>query len=596
MIRKELKDYLDQLETEIKPIEEFNLGEKISEILDTKNVKITDKEELAEYIAFEFLADYSNKESGWGTYYGPMMVWKTKESGFIEFPSIKQVDKETLVYWEKRAGECKHPILIYRYADLVFDFGPKVLNKGIDFKIAQKVIDSGIEVCTAGLDDGLGCKSKLERCLRLAVQINDSVRIEKLKTVIIETEIKYAEDDKPGLWGYAFQWLVFDKTGKIILSDIEKTKLLNDLEDRLKRLMAMDTIDSWRVECAVKLLAPYYSMNHDEINLKRVLDDLESSYRKDTYANSDGMLISNYLEKFIDIYLDYSAFEFAKKARERIVNELSNLGERGKFAMQEISTEVTIKNEDVDKFIKTIFGENDSSVLEKVIARIVTQFIPRKKAVETQLNNLAKDHPLTYLVSHTLSSEDGYPITKFGSIDEDYDKHLLENFSHNLHYQTMFLKVVSDKFSKTYTPEQITEYILLSPVFRIEDKEYILKIFKSLSEKDYLTVCCLSIPLIEDSVRNLYRINNQTYIKANNFDGYDVMNLDTLLGRGLIRNIFQTMGDDVEYYLKVLLTERIGWNLRNNFAHGINKKLFMDESVADRLVHVLFCLSMIRKK
>ena len=595
MIRKILQDYFAELENKIEPIEEFVLGEKIGQILNAKQEKLTDKEELAEYIAFQFMAHYPNKDTGWGTYHGPMIVWKNDQGQFTEFPSIKQIDEETLNYWRKRANECRHPILTYRYSDLVFDFEPTTLKKSIDFAIAQKVIDSGIEVCVENLDDGLGCKDKLERALGLAIQINDNVRIQKLKGTIIATEGKYAEDDKPGLWGHAFKWLVLDKTGKITLSNEEKSKLLTDLEDRLKRLMATEDPDPWRVECAVRLLAPYYFVKKDETNLKRVLDDFETSFRKNKYANSDGMLISNYLEKLIDIYLEYTSFQFAKDARARIVNELSNLGERGKFAMHEISTEVKIKNEDIEKFITSIFGADNSDPLDKVMARLAVNFILRKKSVEDQLIDLAKNHPITYLASHVMASEEGYPIVKFGSISDDYDKHLLENFSRNLHFQAVFLRIAFQKVRELYTPEQFTEVLFLSPVFRPEDKEYIAKLFTSFWDRDYLTTCCLSIPLIEDAVRNLYRINNQTYIRPNDDGGYDVLSLDKLLSQGLIKGIFQTMGENVEYYLRVLLTERVGWNLRNNFAHGINKKLFESEDVASRLVHVLICLSLIRK-
>lgn len=594
MIRKSLQDYYSELENNIQPIEEYVLGEKIGEILDAKKEKLTEKEELAEYTAFQFMANCPNKNTGWGTYHGPLFVLPNDKGQFVEFPSIKQIDQETLEYWKKRASESKHPILANRYADLVFDFEPVVLNKGIDFLMAQKVIDSTIEICDKNLDDGLGCKSKLERALGLATQINDTPRIQKLKDVIITTESKYAEDDKPGIWGYAFEWLVLDKIGKIVLSEDEKIKLLTDLEERLRRLMAIDDPDPWRVECAIKLLAPYYLTNHDETNLKRVLDNFETAYRKNKYANSDGMLISNYLEKLIDIYLEYSSFQFAKDARVRIVNELSNLGDRGKFAMHEISTEVEIKNEDIEKFVTSIFGIDNSELLEKIIAKIAVNFILRKKAIEDQLNNLSKNHPLTYLVSHTMFSEENYPLVKYGPIDEDYDKHLLENFSRNLHFQAIFLRIVFKKVCESYTPEKVLEVLFLSPVFKTEDKDYILRLLKSFWDKDYLSTCCLSIPLIEDAIRNLFRINNRTYIKSNKEGGYDVQSLNALLEEGLIKHVFQAMGENVEYYFRVLLTERIGWNLRNNFAHGINKKSFESEDVANRLIHVLICLALIR--
>ncbi len=596
MIRKSLQDYFADLERKIEPIEDYVLGEKIGEILNAKQEKLTDKEELAEYIAFQFMAQYPNNNVGWGTYHGPMIVWKNDQGQFTEFPSIKQVDQEILAYWRKRADECKHPILAYRYADLVFDFEPVVLNKSIDFTVAQKVIDSAIEICNSGLDDGLGCKDKLDRSLGLAIKINDSTRIQGLIETVITIEKKYTEDDKPGLWGYAFQWLVLDKTGKIIIKDDEKNKLLADLEDRLKRLMALEDPDPWCVECAVRLLAPYYSATKDEENLKRVIDNLEAAFRKNKYANSDGMLVSNYLEKLINIYLEYISFQFAKDARARIVNELSNLGERGKFAMHEVSTEIKLTKDNIDKFTSSIFGENNSNSLETVIARIVGNFVLRKQSVVDQLNNLSKDHPLMYLVGHVMASEEGYPIVKFGPINDDYDKHLLENFSRNLHFQAVFLRMAFEKIRQLYTSEQFTEAILQSPVFRAEDKSYISKLSKSFWDKGYLTTCCLSIPLIEDAVRNLYRINNHTYIKPNDEGGYDVLSLDQLLSRGLIKAVFRTMGENIEYYLRVLLTERVGWNLRNNFAHGINKGIFEGEDVANRLIHVLMCLSLVKKQ
>ena len=74
MIRKALQDYFSELDSKIEPIEEFSLGQSIGQILNAREEKLADHDELAEYMAFQFMADYHNKETGWGTYYGPMMV------------------------------------------------------------------------------------------------------------------------------------------------------------------------------------------------------------------------------------------------------------------------------------------------------------------------------------------------------------------------------------------------------------------------------------------------------------------------------------------------------------------------------------------
>jgi len=596
MIRNQLKDYFDQLETDIKPVDEFSIGERIREILNVKEEKITEKQELAEYIAFKFLPDYPNKETSWGTYYGAMFILPNKEGQMVEFPSIKQVDDKILNYWKERAETSKHPSLVCRYADLVVDFEPVVKRVGLDYKLAQKVIDSTIEICSKNLDDGLGCKTKLKRALAIAKQINDSGRLESLKKSIIETEDKFAETNKPGLWGYAFDWLLLDNNRKIFLTKEEEANLVNGLEERLKKLIESGDPDPWFVECAVIPLAEYYSKKKNEVALKVVLDKFETVFRANKHANSDGLLIVNYLEKLSEIYSKYSQFSFAKSARDRITTELSNLGDRGKFTTHEISVEIPIKKEDIDKFIQSIFGD-DLDKLERIVAKLAVNFVPKKDLVEKQLKDISQKHPFRYLVTNTINSEDGYPIAKFGTLEEDYDQHLLQHFAQNLHFQSIFLKLSFEELLKRYKPESLCDILLLSPVFRQEDKDYILKILNYFWEKDYLASCCLMMPLIEDAVRNLFRLNGLSFIKkSEDEEGYDVLSLRKLLNQGLIKTTFGNFGESVEYYFKVLLTARVGWNLRNNFAHGINKKSFADENIANRLMHVLFCLSLIRKK
>ncbi len=599
MIREELKQYLEDLDNNIEPIDEFKIGEKIRDILKVKDEKLTDKHELAEYIAFQFLANYRNKETGWGTYYGPMFVLPNDKNQMVEFPSIKSVDEAMLNYWRERANASKHPIIVCRYADLVVDFEPKIKNGSFDFKMVQKVIDATLEICAKNLDDGLGCKDKLERALTLAKQINDSSRLSSLVQVIIETENKFAEDDKPGLWGYAFRWLLLENTNFNQITAEQKNTLLLDLENRLDRLSKSEESNTWNIECAVVLLAEHYALTENEEKLQLVLSKLEKSFRDSKQANSDGLLILNYLEKISDIYSRYSKFEFAKKAATRIRAEISNIGERGKFATHEVSTEFTIKNEEIKQFLDSIFGEkrseNSTDDINKVISKLVIFFILKKDHVDKQLKDISSKYVFQYLVTNTVVSEFNYPTAQFGPINEDYDKHLLRHFSQNLHFQSPFLKWAFDEFIKYYTPDILYQGISLSPVFRPEDKNYILKTLNLYWTRDFLAFSNLIIPLIEDAIRNLCKTSGVSTIKPNDDGGYDEKSLHELIKSGVIKKIFGTKGEDVEYYFHVLLTSRIGWNLRNNLAHGINKNAFADEQIANRLFHILLCLSVIRK-
>ncbi len=57
----------------------FLLEKKIGRILNAKEEKIAEKQELAEYIAFRLLPEYPDKEVGWNAYYGTMFTLLNRE-------------------------------------------------------------------------------------------------------------------------------------------------------------------------------------------------------------------------------------------------------------------------------------------------------------------------------------------------------------------------------------------------------------------------------------------------------------------------------------------------------------------------------------
>ncbi|HNU96588.1 MAG TPA: DUF4209 domain-containing protein, partial [Candidatus Magasanikbacteria bacterium] len=235
MLNSEVKKYLESLEQEkMTPVSfhgEHNIAQKIKDLLKKDEQYEPTKEDIAEQMAFDFMADYPNDNNGWETYHGPMFVLPNDKGQMVEYPSIRRVDQEMLGYWAKRAKESKNPILSSRYADLVVDFSPKILSKSTDIDLFQIVIDSNITICEKSLADPLDCKTKIKRALILAIQTNDQTRINKAKDTIIKLEKDIAIDDKPGLWGFAFKWLILDFSKKITLEDKEKNKLVDEIEE-----------------------------------------------------------------------------------------------------------------------------------------------------------------------------------------------------------------------------------------------------------------------------------------------------------------------------------------------------------------------------
>lgn len=54
-----------------------------------------------------------------------------------------------------------------------------------------------------------------------------------------------------------------------------------------------------------------------------------------------------------------------------------------------------------------------------------------------------------------------------------------------------------------------------------------------------------------------------------------------------VQEIHDSLGDDATFYLRTLLTEQRGCNLRNLLCHGLITPLYFDKTKADRIIHAL---------
>ena len=458
------------------------------------------------------------------------------------------------------------------------------------------VINSNIAVCEKSLADPINCKTKIKRSLVLAIQINNQKKIIKVKEAIINLEKKIATDDKPGLWGFAFKWLILDFGKKITLNETEKAELIQALEDRLKRVEK----DMWLVENAVSLLAEYYANEKDENNLMRVLDILEKSLKTNDRTNSDALLKVHAYEEIHEIYQKYrdKGFQKAKVASDRLSQEIGQLDLDWSKSFKGISITTEIKQKDIDDFLKAVFSDKEQGKLETIIATIVINFLPKKEVVEEQLKDISGKHPLQFLCTTQVISDDEILIAKLSTLEEDYDNRFQHYASQYLQFGSVFLTLATDELKKRISKQNIVEYFKNAALFENEDKEYLERAISAYWDNDYLVSSHLFNPLIESAIRELIKICNGIVLRPNNLGGYDRLTLSQLLKgqEDIIENIFSGMGQNMAFYLRLVLTEKLGMNLRNDFAHGFGKKKFFRSDVSDRLFHIMLCLSRLKKQ
>ena len=600
MLHNELKTYLENWEREKKALtvyigEPMIIGDAIKNILtEDKEYKRT-KEDVLEWMAFDFFPDHPS-DTGWGTYYGPMWVLPDQKTGqMIEHPSIQLVDQEALEYWTKRAKECQNPILSSRYADLVVDFSKKILNKNADIALVQKVIDSNVAICENSLAYSLDCITKIRRALVLATRIGDRVRIARVKDAIIKLENDIAEDGKPGLWGFAFGWLVLDSTGKVCLDEVERGKLVEILENRLKSVEQ----DPWLAEKAVHLLAEYYAREQDEENLMRILSVYENAFKSDQRSNSDSMLKTSSYEQVLTLYRKYaSRFSRAEEGRKRVLREFGQQDLDWEKSLKKVSTKVNIPQGKIDEFIDRTFGSNGRDPLEMVFGRIALANLLKKEDMKKEFDYIVKKFPLQFMFSQQLISEEGIPIAQYRGIPDDYENHFYNWARQGLDIGTFLLSLSMDKFKELFSKEEIIEHFERSVIFTGENEEYLKRAIASYWSNDYLVSSHLFVSLIESGIRKLIEICGGQHIEPNKEGGYDYLSLHTLFRKRepIFKAAFPVIGEDLLFNLRLVLTEKLGWNLRNSIAHGIDKSKFLKREAPDRLFYILIWLSMVERK
>ena len=190
----------------------------------------------------------------------------------------------------------------------------------------------------------------------------------------------------------------------------------------------------------------------------------------------------------------------------------------------------------------------------------------------------------------------GRVIATIGSLEEDEAGNVIQQMSQNMQVQAIFLREVLDKAIEKYRLDEtkILEYLFQSPAFEDSKKELLRLGLRSYLNKDNITAIHLLIPQIEDSFRRVLELCGGVILKqTRDGDGFQYKTLDEILRD---ERLYQVFGENSMLYFRVVLTDRKGWNIRNEVAHGLLPQDRFNFHISDRLIHILLCLAAVREE
>jgi hypothetical protein len=543
-----------------------------------------------EKAAFEFYANYRNKETGWGTYFGPMFIWPDGEGHSVEYPSIQMLSEQILDYYAKRATEAVNPLLVARYAGLVHDFQRRVTGRRIPYAIRLLYINALID--TANGDYQLTpvyTFEKLKQALRIALQIKNKGLASKAKDALIAFEERHARDQYAGLWGISIELLVLQNRSQNIISAEEEESIVLAMQERFDRLSASeeDRNAAFRnLEHAGNYLCKYYRLMGDipsfNATSQRLVDSIEDAIKDMPQGAKAGAEYERLYELCEGFGLKARARDYLKRVRE--------CGQKAHDEMKVFQYEASLSTKELEVFAAKILKGNSREILQ----RIAYSFVPNFAVIKQQIDKDFRKNPLEYIVTKKLVDRKGRAKAVLRPYREDAEGHIFHAAAGQMKMKAALALnfVLHQLITKMeFNSSTIIAALDGSPVVDSTRFSIIEAAVGHYLKGDYLVAVHLLVPQIEEALRNTLEVNGGVILNYNEDGSSFVKTLDSVLRDDIVVRV---LTEEIAGYFRLLLTDQKGWNLRNDICHGLAEPEEFNKIVADRLIHALLCIANIR--
>ena len=535
-----------------------------------------------EWLAFSLVAN--GNDTAWGTYYGPQFYGKKEDGTPVSMPAYTDISNDCVLYWERRGQEATNPLLKARYCGLVWDFKKRVCNDSYPNWLFDTYIQSLLDVANGDYEPhDVITVNVLERLSSLAG--NNSKYAEQVKAAFVRFDNERTGDDNAArLWGALLGFLIKNKNAFIAA---EENALVRKHEERLKRLSNVSNSNPWAAKEQATILAEYYKSRQKLDDVKRVLHIMEGAFRN----NRAGMSRMQWMGNLEQIAAEYATFGLLDE-RMRLMKEIE---EAGNDAMSEMTPSQFTFEYPKEALEQLNIMLTEGSINEQY-EKFILYFIPNKNDESAQLKKLSERYPFAYMIPTHLMDSQGRPASVIGGIDNDFEGQLILHITKGIQFKSIPLRssIRALQESGALGIPYLMKRMEQCPIIDNGRLEIIRQSLIAYETENYITMCHLIVPQIEDAFRKLVDLSGKAIIRpmANRDKkvGYTQRILDDMLRDDVVR---ETFGDDMAFYFRILLTDQRGMNIRNNMCHGLVDPSFFSYLVADRLLHMLCCITLV---
>lgn len=552
---------------------EIALGRHLAELSDDADLgKPLCDELVLDAIAFELLAGGG---SPWGNvYFGPWVTGPTEDGKGFERPGRSRITSAAIQQWRGRWKVVASPVAKARFADAAWELA-QMAGCDRDPADARAAIDAYCD--TKSWPSGQrALADRMRRALSLARSLSDGTLVERVSNLLVQAVKDHqGRRDGSSCLILAGEELLPEPGVSIEIKDY----LCEQLDSELHRSAALG--DGHRVSRFADILISQFRSQDDIVSEQKVALVVSGCF--EFMATSAAPLVaSGHLKQ---------AFKYCRDARLREKADelrlaIESADRRTVDELAEFTHEFKIDTKDIIEYADAVTKGD----LAESFRRFFFHILPRKDETDKSLNELAKNSFLLQAMPREVITAAGTTV-RVGPVGEDRESHVIMHMADKMHYGAIFVSAAADRLVERHSLDagDLASFGEISGLLPRQRHEIRRRAFVAYLSGDYVAFVHLIVPQIEHALRLLLRDLGKSTNTTRDDKTWRQLTLGSVLKQPALS---EALGQDGAYYLRVLLTEDLGLNVRDLVCHGLVGDGWFTKSIADRLLHVVVGLAL----
>jgi hypothetical protein len=486
-------------------------------------------------LEYHLVIEQENRR-GYGPF-GPMM----EMGGTIHPAPLAEMRSDAVDLWARAAPLAAVPLVQARFADLLWErrYGDRPPEW------AGLAVDQYVAAPASGFGEPMELTEGLQRALELSIQLKDAPRLEEAvrAAVTLARETMDGEDRIPGV-----PLRLIDS-----LATLRADRRPPELDDLIDQALDRYGDDPWNLESTLGIRSRLVDAADRPALWRQAVESFAGLARR-----TDGLVKYAHFQHAIELAEEHGLRDDAERLR-REVEELSE----DALDLHAVSAEVEVPREQIDQFIDAVVGDDDlESALTRFGSHLPSGLPDENRALVAQL---MAEHPLQFLFTKMVIGPENSLVRSIGE-DDQADQALTDHEAQRASMFSIFAVEMLDRMSQRYGSLAQASKWFESELIEPEVAERLGRAMELYESGDPDSAAALLAPRLERVIRRIASLVGLTVTKSPDRRG----NPGGVKGLGqLIGALEGALAEPTRRYLRVLLSEVTGLNLRNRVGHGL---------------------------